>query len=151
MKKLSGLLFIALSVLTSIFFLYIASQRNLTSLENTLLQVMSLGLGLIGSYVMGKESSKEQAYEMIRPHARSAFRRLLSLYNSISRLGVAIEQSRSALVLGDPTSMVLDKLQAIVIEQVSTADDALEDWKDILPDELEKLRNSMLVAEQKHG
>lgn len=149
MNKVSGIVFVVLSVATALLFVIIASQRDLTGLENTLLQVISLGLGLIGSYVLGRESSKEMAYELVKPHAKSAFRRLLSLYNSISRLGVAIHESRSTLVLGDPTSLVLDKLQAMVIEQISTADDALEDWKDILPEELEKLKNSVLSAENK--
>jgi len=149
MNKVPGIVFVALSIGTSVLFIIIASLRDLTGLENTLLQVISLGLGLIGSYILGRESSKEMANELVKPHAKSAFRRLLSLYNSISRLGVAIQNSQSTLIPGDSTSLVLDKLQAMVIEQISTADDALEDWKDILPEELEKLKSSVLAAEAK--
>ena len=32
------------------------------------------------------------------------------------------------------------KLEAIVIEQLATADDALEDWNDIVPDEVSELK-----------
>lgn len=140
MKKIPGLLLIVLSAAISVTFLIIASKRNLTGLENTLFQVLSLAIGLIGSYVLGMAGAKENATEMIKPHAKSAFRRLLSLYNSLSRLGNAIQESRSKITDDNPASHALDKLQVMVIEQISTADDALEDWKDILPEELEKLR-----------
>jgi hypothetical protein len=140
MNKVPGLLLIAMSAAISIAFLVIASRRNLTGLENTLFQVLTLALGLIGSYVLGKEGARESAAELVKPHAKSAFRRLLSLYNSLSRLGYAIQDSRNRLSESDPAFYVLDKLQGIVIEQISTADDALEDWKDIIPEELEKLR-----------
>lgn len=147
MNKLPGIVFIVLSVATAAMFIAIASIRALTGLENTLLQVISLGLGLIGSYMLGRESSKEMAYALVKPHAKSAFRRLLSLYSSISRLGVAIQESRIQLETDGSSSYVLDKLQAIVIEQISTADDALEDWKDILPEELDKLKTAVLARE----
>ena len=35
--------------------------------------------------------------------------------------------------------MALARLEAIVIEQLATADDALEDWRDIVPEDVEEL------------
>ena len=35
--------------------------------------------------------------------------------------------------------MILAKLEAIVIEQLSSADDAIEDWRDIVPEEVKEL------------
>jgi hypothetical protein len=118
----------------------VATYRDLTSLENVLLQVISLGLGLIGSYVLGRESARDAAKEMVKPHARSAFRRLLSLYRSLSRLAYAIETMREDGKVHAETTQVLDKLEGIVIEQIATADDALEDWRDIVPEDVEELR-----------
>lgn len=40
---------------------------------------------------------------------------------------------------------VLDKLESLVIEQIATANDALEDWRDIVPEDVEELR-AKLVA-----
>ena len=40
-------------------------------------------------------------------------------------------------------SGVLTVLQAIVTEQISTADDAMEDWADIVPDEVNELRRRL--------
>jgi hypothetical protein len=116
---------------------YIASERDLTSLENALLQAFSLALGLIGSFQFGKQSAKDAAKELIKPHARSAFRRLISLYESLSRVGYVIEETSDAY----DSSITMGKLQAIVIEQLATADDAIEDWNDIVPEEVAELKD----------
>jgi hypothetical protein len=133
---------IAGSLIVAAIFIVISSIRNLSTLENTLLQVLSLGLGLAGSFVIGREDAKENAKDIIKPHAKSAFRRVLSLYNSLSRLASAIEHQKQSLSENEAGIHSLEKLQGIVIEQISTADDALEDWKDILPEELSKLKVS---------
>lgn len=126
--------------------IYVASQRDLTSLENTLLQVFSLALGLIGSFQFGKQSAREAAKDMIKPHARSAFRRLVSLYESLSRVGFEIEGSKQ---LNSP-EVTIAKLEAIVVEQLATADDALEDWNDIVPEEVAELKEKWLGS-RKNG
>jgi hypothetical protein len=140
MNKLWGIALIALSALISCGFVWVASHRDLTGLENTLLQVFSLGLGLLGSYILGKESARESSREMLKPHARSAFRRLLSLYKSLARLALAIEGARSGASQNQQALIILERLDAIVIEQIGTADDALEDWNDVIPEELTSLK-----------
>ena len=140
MNKRSGLLFVVLSVLISVVFLVMATKRDLTALENTLLQVLSLGLGLVGSYIMGMQSAQETAKDIIKPHARSAFRRLLSLYRSLSRLAFAIQSARTGVQENAEAVAILDRLDAIVTEQIGTADDALEDWNDVVPEEVANLR-----------
>lgn len=143
MNKASGIAFVVLSVVVSVAFLLMASHRDLTALENTLLQVISLGLGLVGSYVMGKESAKETAKEIVKPHARSAFRRLVALYKSLSRLAYAIQGARASATENAQAVAILDRLDAIVTEQIGTADDALEDWNDVVPEELASLREQL--------
>jgi len=121
------------------FSIYIASQRTLTGLENTLLQAFSLVSGLIGSFYFGKQSSIDAAKQIMKPHARSAFRRLISLYESLSRVGIEIERSK----LNGDAAITIAKMEAIVIEQLATADDALEDWRDIVPEEVDELRSKL--------
>ena len=147
MKKVAGVLFLLLSLGIAALFLYIAAERDLTTLENVLFQVFALSAGVFGSYILGKESAKDLAKELIKPHARSAFRRLISLYRSLSRLAETIQLSK---VSNSEHSLVLDKLEYIVIEQIATADDALEDWRDIVPEDVEELR-SKLIASNKLG
>jgi len=138
--KRQGFWLVAASIAVSAFFVIVSSTRDLTALENTLLQVFSIGLGLAGSFIIGREGSKEAAVDLIKPHAKSAFRRVLSLYNSLSRLATAIEAQKEQLSSNKAALHSLEKLQGIVIEQISTADDAMEDWKDIIPEELDKLK-----------
>jgi len=121
----------------------VASQRDLTALENTLLQAFSLAFGLTGSFLFGKQSAKEAAKEMIKPHARSAFRRLISLYESLSRVALEIENYK-ATIKKQNSPLVIERLEAIVIEQLATADDALEDWNDIVPEEVSELKTRLL-------
>ena len=138
------LIFIILAFLITGFSVYIASQRELTELENTLLQTFALLFGLLGSFLFGRQSAREAAQEIIRPHARSAFRRLISLYESLSRVAFVIESSRNNKE-NHCEKVALAKLEAIVIEQLATADDALEDWRDIVPNEVAELTKKLVT------
>lgn len=126
--------------------IFISSQRTLTSLEETLLQAFMLVSGLVGSFYLGKQSAADAAKQIIKPHARSAFRRLISLYESLSRVGVEIGNSKET----QSEALTIAKMEAIIVEQLATADDALEDWRDIVPEEVEELRNK-LKTKRDHG
>lgn len=143
MNKWAGIILIVVALAVAVFFSYVATCRNLTALENVLLQVFSLGAGLIGSYILGRESASQAARDLIKPHARSAFRRLLSLYRSLSRLATAIQTAHQVNHPESTTNLILDKLEVIVIEQIATADDALEDWRDIVPEDVEEIRSQL--------
>ena len=86
-------------------------------MESVLLQFFSLAMGLLGSYIFGRESVRSAARDVIKPHARSAFRRLLSLYASLSRLAVAIQAAKPANRNSFVEATVLDKLEVMVTEQ----------------------------------
>ncbi len=138
-EKWLPFLLMAIAFIVAGFSVYIATERTLTSLENTLLQTFSLVFGLVGSFYFGKQSAVDAARQIIKPHARSAFRRLISLYESLSRVGIEIENSKE----NQSDVITLAKMEAIVIEQLATADDALEDWRDIVPEEVEELRSKL--------
>jgi hypothetical protein len=139
-----ALVLIGASIGLAVVFAVAAARRQLTSLESTVLQGVSLVAGLVGSYVFGRFSSRKAAAEMVRPHARSAFRRVLGLYWGLSRLAGAIERARTATPSAAEDSNpppVLDTIEAIVVEQVATAGDSLEDWRDIIPEEVEEVES----------
>lgn len=141
-------LLILISVGVAIAYIVIASKRKLTPLEATMLQLFILSLGLTASFIFGKRSAKEAAKDLIKPHARSAFRRLIFLYQSLSRLATAIEQAKQEEISELNGNMVLEKLEAIVVEQIATADDALEDWRDIVPEDVEELMYKLRSEKQ---
>ena len=137
LERFAPLVLIIISLGVAGLFAYVATTRTLTNLESVFLQSFSLLAGLGGSFIFGRQSAREAAREIIKPHARSAFRRLLSLYQSLSRVATTIESSQSDESPEYP--VIIAKIEAIVVEQLTTADDALEDWRDIVPEDVKEL------------
>ena len=133
---------IGLGILALIILVAIAATRDLSGLESVLLQIILLAIGSSISFFAGHRSAREAAEAIIKPHARSAFRRLLSLYRSLSRAANAIESSQSSESDGD-YQVVLARLEEIVAYQLMTADDALEDWNDIVPEDVKELEQKL--------
>lgn len=132
---------ILLSLGTAGFFGYVATTRNLTSLEAYCFQVFALVVGLTGSYLFGRLAARTIGRELFRPHARSAFRRVRALSSGMSHV---------VGVTSDPQSSAETRLKiiaAIAQGQLIAAADALEDWKDVVPD----LVNEGTVPEEHRG
>ena len=145
MKNLNWILaalLILVAIGISALVVYITTTRTLTTVESVLWQVFVLTAGLAGSFIFGRQSAKEAAKEMIKPHARSAFRRLVSLYESLSRASTAIQLTESSESSED-IQVTIARLDAIITEQLNTADDALEDWRDIVPEDVEELKQKL--------
>ena len=138
LQKFIPYLFFFISALLIVWFVDIAEKRDLTQLEIIFFQILILSTSLIGSYQIGRQTSKDIAREMIRPHARSALRRVMSLYRTLSRV---------AGVIADPDpkndALKLTMIEGIVVEQINTADDALADWQEVIPESTEELRRKM--------
>ena len=142
--------FFIVCLLISAFFVYEASERDLTGLETALFQVFALATGLTASFLFGRQSARSTAREMIKDRARPAFRRLISLYNGISRMAAIIEQARN-LRSGPELREALAELGGLVISHLATADDALADWRDIVPEELTDLQNLLSASSDDEG
>ena len=84
------------------------------------------------------------------PHARSAFRRLVTLYWGLSRALDIIRSSRN-LKADKDYEVSLARLEEIIVGQISTADNALEDWKDIVPEEVKQLTQAFESDNQYNG
>ena len=108
--------------------------RDLTTLEFGLFQLLILATGLLGSYIFGRNAARVGATEVLKPHARAAFRRVMALYNSLYRLSNRIEELKAE----NPDNR-LDLIQALVNEQITTGQDAMEDWRDIVPEDVEEI------------
>lgn len=135
-----GLIALAVLVLIGVI-VYFAARRNLSSLESVLLQFIALAIGCGVSYWVGKTSVKEAAEEIIKPHAKSAFRRLIFLYLTLRKAANIIKLSNSS-ESQEEYEMLFARLEEIVAAQLITADHALEDWNDIVPEEVEELKQN---------
>jgi hypothetical protein len=148
----AGLLILGSIVLGAVT-VAVGTQDNPSKLAVSLLQGITLVFGTLGSYILGRDASREAAAvsreaatESLRLPARSAFRRVKNLYGALGRQQVAINRElvRLAELAEDNGETVqfehakasLSALEIMVIEQISTVDDALDDWRDLVPDEV---------------
>lgn len=137
LNSIVATLLILFSVGISIFVAYIGTTRTLTGLESTLWQIFVFAAGLTGSFIFGQQSARKGATDIVKPYARSALRRLASLYRSLSRAAEVVDSAQQPEPQED-FQVTLARLQEIVEGQLLTADNALEDWRDILPEVLEE-------------
>lgn len=93
-------------------------------------ELLALIGGIAGSFLASRS--------MFRAHARSAFRRLLSMYDGLGEIAKTAvcetpEEHESALA----------RIGAIASVHYGTASDALEDWADLAPQQVAELRESL--------
>ena len=146
-RNLSPIFLISVAIGVSAFVAYTETTRTLSGVESVLWQIFALVAGLTGSFIAGKQTAREAASEIIKPHARSAFRRLISLYNGLSRAANAIESSQSSKSDED-YQVLLARLEEIVTAQLTTADDALDDWNDLVPEDVAELKQKLRPSTQ---
>ena len=140
-----------LNLFRCISFSRLHNNHKRTPIESTIWQVFVLTAGLAGSFIFGRQSAQEAAREFLKPHARNAARYLISLYKSVSRAAVMIGPSRN-FESRENYQVIRAYLIGIFEEQMATADDALENWRDILKEELENLIQELLpdnISEEK--
>ena len=134
-ERLAPPLLVFMSIGFLLLFGYNATRRPLTNMEAYVFQTFALLAGLGGSYVFGRQAT------VTGPHARSAFRRLASLYGGMGRVAdIIAEEERE----DEATKMKI--IEAIVTEQITTLDDALADWQDVVPESVEELRQELRGA-----
>ena len=157
LKHALELLLMAGAISISVAMILVATHRRLTAVEGVLFQAIALVLGVLASYIFARQSVRAAAAESVRQHARSAFRRVLSLYEGLRRFGIQIEARRRflhgiarqnrGLVPTEHVDAALDLLRAQVTEQIGTANDAAEDWRDLVPDEVAEVERRAEIAE----
>lgn len=119
----------------------ISTKRPLTTLESTLFQILILGTGVAASYLFSQKSAKGAAVQLIKPHARSAFRRMNNLYGSLFDVKRHIRYHKESK--GKTPNHVVDIVEAIVDQQVKTVVDAMEDWRDIIPEDVADIERQL--------
>ena len=127
----------AACIALAVFVVITSSKRALTSLEATLLQVVILGTGVWSTYLFSQKAARMAA----KPHARSAFRRVTSLYAGLFYLKKVIDLHRVRET--EAPTQVVAVIEAVVDQQVNTVADALEDWRDIVPEEVADLERQL--------
>ena len=135
------------AVALAVAMIIVSAFRPLSTLETALWQLISLVAGLYGSYLLGRRAARDSAMDLLRLHARSAVRRLMAIRESLRRLSVRIEEFQR-----EENDHRLDVIQAIVEERITLSDSAIEDWRDVAPedaDEAISLWESRLQSRQR--
>lgn len=118
-------------------------------LAASIVQGIAVTLGAVVSYLVGKSSARDAAQDIVKPHVRSAFRRSVSLFGAVERLSSSLNEvyegmEQEARDDGNGVKVVdltvarwaFIGLQNLVRAQLDTAKDSLEDWKDLVPEEV---------------
>jgi hypothetical protein len=151
-----GALLVLLSVVLACLTVWVATRKHPNTFAAALIQGMTIVSGTVGSYIFAKASVRDAARELIRLHARSAFRRIRGIYSALAQLYDLIEDRLADLRLQhhalrpgtdtvdyEQVHLTLIMLQHIVAEQANTLDDALDDWRDIVPDEIKVIEENV--------
>ena len=133
-KKSWAIVFLCACIGLLIAYICLANMRDangttFTQLESAFFQVFIFVFGLIGSYLFGISSTNKN----LNIHAKPAFRRVLTLYKSYSSI---------LNVIGDNECSDKEKIKRIelvTLFQIQQADDVVNDWRDIVPEEVDKI------------
>jgi len=140
---------VAILVVVLIVSAWLATKRDFTPRESAVFQVLLLTVGSILALIPAALTAEDMARFVLRGSARSAFRRLLTLNRSIA-LGVAAIEARREFLLSHvdhqtqtiPASMVIQALDGLADTLAmipSGMEDAMEDWRDLVPREVERI------------
>ena len=119
-------------------------QGPLTPTENVLFQLLTVLAGIVSSLLIGRRQGREAT----RDAARSAFNRAVTIRNGLVNITLSVESRRAFLSegVGSAKSVAIrdvhGALDLIAVEcrdQIMQANDAIEDWGRIVPEELTKI------------
>jgi hypothetical protein len=134
----------------------VTGDEDSTGLENGLLQFIFFAVSTAVAVFLGYISAKEQAKEIVRPHGRKAVRRIVTLGTQIRSFGSVIEVERERLAHrakadGELDQFEVEKTLEVLASQLDgqlqTIEDSIEDWRDVVPEEVAALEQRAREAE----
>jgi hypothetical protein len=141
---LAGIVIVLVFALLFGLMLWLTSGKHNTNRENGLYQFIFLAVGVGFSYLVGRQSAQVSAADVIRPHAKAAVRRLVNLGAGIRGFAEALNAERAYMEAEAKDGMVPvahvvqahDMLSIPIEAQTRTAVDAIEDWREFVPEEI---------------
>lgn len=138
---IGALALVALLALT----ILITGDEESTKLENGLLQFISFVITVAISVGIGYFSAKEQGRGILKPHGRKSVRRIVNLGDGVRAFGTTIETERARFKHRSDqdghidvfeVERTLDVLYGQLEGQIRTVNDAIEDWRDVVPEDV---------------
>ncbi len=130
------------------------ADRDLTRMEAAFIQTASLALAAVASYLIGRFSFRQSLHDALRLYSGPAMRRVLSIGLGL-RATVQVLQDRRAALGADgrrsvplsEVALMLDAAENMLRAQIQAAVDAIEDWKDLVPEEFAKIEEQLEVSD----
>lgn len=135
----------ALIVVLLALTILVTGNRHSTKLENGLLQFVAFAISTAIAIAIGYISAREQAKEIVRPHGRKAVRRIVTLGSGIQSFRSILESERermehqasqSGQIQAFEVQKTFEVLSSQVGGQLRVVEDAIEDWRDVVPEEV---------------
>ena len=130
---------------------YVGTRTPPNLLGASLLQAMTLAVGVVTPYVFAKYSDANASSEILKSHAKPAFRRTRNIYKGLGLLSSQIQLSFGRLeqltqqangqeyIEYEHVRSVMYSLEYALNALIETADDVLRDWHDLVPDEVDAI------------
>jgi len=153
-KSKQGGLWVALAIfigaiIVAVITVIVAGASHPNPLAAGLLQGIAVVLSVAASFWFGRLATEQAAADSLRPHAKSAFRRVVGLFRAFGNISdtidfqmVTLEQIASEnhghLEVAH-VRLVMDALKAQAVAQISTVNDAMDDWRDLVPEDVQAI------------
>ena len=141
--------------------IYVTGRDDTTSRESALWTFILWIFGLGASFYIGRESVKAAAAEIVRPQARGAARRLVTLGRGIAGFTEVVELNRQAAGdLADRNSGSVpirqiehsfDLMDLYMRGQLQAVSAALEDWREFEPEIVNEILKEIRTEEVSDG
>lgn len=137
------------------------TRAGATNTENALWQFILFGVAAYLSYYFGKKSIKAGVNEVLRSHGRKSVRRIENLAAGIGDYATVIDKegaafedvarrNRGKVPLYDAAHS-LSVIRSQIDGEIRTAADAIEDWRDLVPEEVRELEQRKKQAKENNG
>lgn len=137
----------------------ITSRKEVTDFELGLLQFILFAGGAALTWIFGRRSVKAEAEDLIRRDGQKAIRRIVNLADGVTYFDGILnrESTQLEVMAGDNDGMVpvaavgaaFDALADHVPGQLRTLDDAIQDWRDIVPEQVADLERRVEEERQR--
>lgn len=151
-RSFVGVVWAALTVLTTGGLLaatiILTSREEVSQYEQGLLQFILFAAGALLTWIFGRNSVRAEAESLIQRDGKKAIRRIVNLAAGIQDFGGVLERQATGVIAtanGDgmvTVTTVEASFQALadhIPGQLRTLEDAIQDWRDIVPDEVAQL------------
>ena len=130
------ILFVAIGAVVAVTFY--SAEHPSDPILPAIFQVLILSISIYSTHLIAQQSVRVAAQELIRERAKSALRRIQSISHTHLLLDSKINRSRGAR----PAQELLGLVRFALACEMKVLDDAIEDWRDILPEDLKSIEES---------